>query len=98
MVLYAVHTHSDMIGPGLILKGGLVTRCVSLISLFFATILVSIHCARGGGRNHCQEDEDEDDITTDSGDESDARFDYDSESSFDDDVDGDEDEQDEDME
>jgi hypothetical protein len=71
---------------------------VSLISLFFATILVSIHCARGGGRNHCQEDEDEDDITTDSGDESDARFDYDSESSFDDDVDGDEDEQDEDME
>jgi len=27
---YAVRTYRDMIGPGLILKGGLVTRCESL--------------------------------------------------------------------
>jgi hypothetical protein len=26
MVLYVVHTHSDMLGRGLVLKGGLVTR------------------------------------------------------------------------
>jgi hypothetical protein len=29
MVLYAVHTHSDMIGHGFVLKGGLVMRCAS---------------------------------------------------------------------
>lgn len=32
MVLRAVRTHSDMIGRGLVLNGGLVTRCESLIS------------------------------------------------------------------
>jgi hypothetical protein len=30
MVLHAVHTHSDMIGRGFVLKGGLVTRYGSL--------------------------------------------------------------------
>lgn len=42
MVYYAVCTYRDMIGPGLILKGGLVTRCGSLIYPFFATTLVLI--------------------------------------------------------